>query len=273
MGARPSPQRPASIRTTTSSVPGLPWIVMASVLCRSRSVENRPGMPSTWSKWACVSKSRSSLLKPAPLLSSWRCVPSPQSIMMRCPPASTRSPGWLRSAEGTLADVPRKVRSNIAREPPRSSFLLPKTSSSRFLDRKTGTHELIPSSQKWQTADPVEQPAGVDDVGGIALALRQLPVSHVVAERRTRLEVEDAVQLIEQRLAHHLEQVAAVIGDDRIEAAVLFGRVVATLRRIGSSRLQDMPQARLQLRDEQNRCCWRPHRRGDGIPPEKSCAD
>jgi len=63
--------------------PGLPWIVMTSALCRSRSVENRPGMPSTWSKWACVSKSRSSLLKPAALLSSWRCVPSPQSIMIR----------------------------------------------------------------------------------------------------------------------------------------------------------------------------------------------
>src|ERR1700686_865695 len=113
MGARPSPQSPASIRTTTSSVPGLPWIVMTSVLCRSRSVENRPGMPSTWSKWPCVNKSRSSLLKPAPLRSNWRCVPSPQSTMMRWPPASTRRPGWLRSAEGTLAEVPRNVRSNI----------------------------------------------------------------------------------------------------------------------------------------------------------------
>jgi hypothetical protein len=29
-------------------------------------------MPSTWSKWPCVSKSRSSLLKPAPLRSNWR---------------------------------------------------------------------------------------------------------------------------------------------------------------------------------------------------------
>ena len=113
MGARPSPQSPASIRTTTSSVPGLPWIVMTSVLCCSRSVENRPGMPSTWSKWPCVSKSRSSLLKPAPLRSNWRCVPSPQSTMTRRPPASSRRPGWLRSADGTLAEVPRKVRSNM----------------------------------------------------------------------------------------------------------------------------------------------------------------
>jgi TolB-like protein len=93
MGARPSPQSPASIRTTTSSVPGLPWIVMTSDLCRSRSVENRPGMPSTWSTWPCVSKSRSSLPKPAPLRSNWRCVPSPQSTMMRWLPASTRRPG------------------------------------------------------------------------------------------------------------------------------------------------------------------------------------
>jgi hypothetical protein len=113
MGARPSPQSPASIQTTTSSVAGLPWIVMTSVLCRGRSVENRPGMPSTWSKWPCVSKSRSSLLKPAPPRSNWRCVPFPQSTMMRCPPASTRRPGWLRSADGTLAEVPRNVRSNI----------------------------------------------------------------------------------------------------------------------------------------------------------------
>ena len=33
--------------------------------------------------------------------------------MMRWPPASTRRPGWSRSAEGTLAELPRKVRSNI----------------------------------------------------------------------------------------------------------------------------------------------------------------
>src|SRR5450631_3426392 len=33
--------------------------------------------------------------------------------MMRWPPASTRRPGWLRSADGTLAEVPRKVRSNM----------------------------------------------------------------------------------------------------------------------------------------------------------------
>jgi len=70
MGARPSPQSPASIRTDDVERPGLPWIVMTSVLCRGRSVENRPGMPSTWSKWPCVSKSRSSLLKPAPLRSN-----------------------------------------------------------------------------------------------------------------------------------------------------------------------------------------------------------
>src|SRR3954468_19078779 len=33
--------------------------------------------------------------------------------MMRWPPASTRRPGWLLFAEGTLAEVPRNVRSNI----------------------------------------------------------------------------------------------------------------------------------------------------------------
>jgi hypothetical protein len=32
---------------------------------------------------------------------------------MRWPAASTRRPGWLRSADGTLAEVPRKVKSNM----------------------------------------------------------------------------------------------------------------------------------------------------------------
>src|SRR5205085_7612634 len=60
-----------------------------------------------------VNKRRSSRRKPAPLRSNWRCVPSPQSTRMRWLPASIRMPGWLRSADGTLADVPRKVRANI----------------------------------------------------------------------------------------------------------------------------------------------------------------
>ena len=41
----------------------------------------------------------------------------------------------------------------------------------RRLDRKAGRYELIPSGQKWQTADAIQQPAGVDNVGGIALSL------------------------------------------------------------------------------------------------------
>jgi len=43
-------------------------------------------MPSTWSKWPCVNRSRSSLRKPAPLRSNWRWMPSPQSTGYgRCP--------------------------------------------------------------------------------------------------------------------------------------------------------------------------------------------
>src|SRR6516164_2106300 len=42
-----------------------------------------------------------------------RCVHSPQSTSMPLLPASTRRPGWLRSADGTLAEVPRKVSVNI----------------------------------------------------------------------------------------------------------------------------------------------------------------
>src|ERR1700722_8986158 len=45
-------------------------------------------------------------------------MPSPQSTNMRSLPTSTRRPGWLRSADGTLADVPRNVRSNIVDKNP-----------------------------------------------------------------------------------------------------------------------------------------------------------
>jgi len=58
-------------------------IVIRSELSRSRSVENRPGIPRTWSKWLCVNSSRFNLRNPAPLRSSWRCVPSPQSTITR----------------------------------------------------------------------------------------------------------------------------------------------------------------------------------------------
>ncbi len=34
----------------------------------------------------------------------------------------------------------------------------------RLLDRKAEAYKLIPSGQKWQTADAIKQPAGVDDV-------------------------------------------------------------------------------------------------------------
>src|SRR6478735_5311780 len=56
---------------------------------------------------------RSSRRKPAPLRNNWRCVPSPQSTRIRLPAASTRRAGWLRSADGTLAEVPRNVRANM----------------------------------------------------------------------------------------------------------------------------------------------------------------
>src|ERR1700692_4998325 len=86
---------------------------MVSALCCDRNVEKSPGMPSTWSKGPCVNGSRSSLRKPAPLRSNWRWLPSPQSTRMRVLPASTRRPGWLRSADGTLAEVPRNVTANM----------------------------------------------------------------------------------------------------------------------------------------------------------------
>jgi hypothetical protein len=53
----------------------------------------RPGMPSTWSKWPCVNKSRSSLRKPTSLRSNWRCV-------CYCHPGKAGGPpmvGWRKS--------------------------------------------------------------------------------------------------------------------------------------------------------------------------------
>lgn len=109
-------------------------------------VTKRPGMPSTWSKWPCVNRSRSSLRKPAPLRSNWRWMPSPQSTRMRSLPASTRRPGWLRSADGMLADVPRDVRSNIVeKNPPLSTFGDgPRFALHICVDGAAGPRQLLP---------------------------------------------------------------------------------------------------------------------------------
>ena len=48
-----------------------------------------------------------------PERSSWRCVPSPQSIRKRSLPALTSREGRPRSVEGVVAAVPRKVSSNM----------------------------------------------------------------------------------------------------------------------------------------------------------------
>ena len=110
----PSPHSPASIRTTTSRVPRTavdrhrvgalpqPQRREETAECRARG---RNGHGSTGSDRGVGSRRRRR--------SNWRCVPSPQSTRMRSLPASTRRPGWLRSAEGTLARSPKNVSANI----------------------------------------------------------------------------------------------------------------------------------------------------------------
>src|SRR5262249_53686944 len=65
---------------------------------------------------------RSSFRKPAPLRGNWHCVPSRQSSRMLYLSASPRFLGWLRSADGTLAEVPKNVSANILEAP--ASLLL-----------------------------------------------------------------------------------------------------------------------------------------------------
>jgi hypothetical protein len=42
----------------------------------------------------------------------------------------------------------------------------------RLLDRQARSYQFVPSRDEGQTADTVQQPATVNDVGGIALSLR-----------------------------------------------------------------------------------------------------
>src|SRR5207248_6303569 len=104
-----------------------------------------------------------------------------------------------------------------------------------------------------QTADTIQKPAGVDDVRRIALPGRQLTVRNVVAKRRAGLGIEDAVQLLQQRRAQNVRQLGAVVADDRVQASVFLGSVVPPLGWISPMGLENMAEARLQLRDQQVR--------------------
>src|ERR1700694_263558 len=56
-----------------------------------------------------------------------------------------------------------------------------------LLDVKTRPHPFLPFFHQEQTADAIQKPAGVHDVGRIALPGRHLTVGNVVAERRAGL--------------------------------------------------------------------------------------
>src|SRR5690242_434309 len=55
---------------------------------------------------------------------------------MRLPAASSRSAGWLRSADGTLAEVPRNVRANMAVSPAGRPRPAPRTISPSPMPRE-----------------------------------------------------------------------------------------------------------------------------------------
>src|SRR5258708_19519506 len=74
-----------------------------------------------------------------------------------------------------------------------------------------------------------------------------------MTERGTGLDVEDAVQLVQQRLTKNVNQFGAMVADDCVKASIFLGGVVTSLRRVGAMRLQDMPETRLQLWDQQVR--------------------
>jgi hypothetical protein len=56
---------------------------------------------------------------------------------------------------------------------------------------------------------------------------RHLPVRDVMAERGARLNVEDAIQFVQQRRAQNVHQLGAVFANDRVQASstnAQFGR-------------------------------------------------
>ena len=116
----PSPRDPRASARRRQGYPRLPWILIDPRRSAAAAGSKEDPDCRARGRMAMVNRSRSSLRKPAPLPSSFRWVPSPQSTRIRSPPASTRSPGWLRSADGTLADVPRNVRPNILCMPPQT---------------------------------------------------------------------------------------------------------------------------------------------------------
>jgi hypothetical protein len=66
-------------------------------------------------------------------------------------------------------------------------------SAPRLLDLQARSYPLVPFFHQEQTADTIQKPARIDDIGRIALPGRHLPVRNVVSERGTRLDVEDAI--------------------------------------------------------------------------------
>ena len=118
------------------------WYRRSAAIVTSRRAQEcrahgRNGHVSIGADRACGSRLRSAAIG---------ALPSPQSTRMRSLPASTRRPGWLRSADGMLADVPRNVRSNIIeKNPPLSTFGDgPRFALHICVDGAAGPRQLLP---------------------------------------------------------------------------------------------------------------------------------
>src|SRR6202035_3906822 len=91
---------------------------------------------------------------------------------MRFLPAEMSRPGWFRSGDGTLADVPRKVRSNIeitlGGHDPTLSTTSGGTGFCRYLGRSEGASMQHPfgtalptyQSRRWLSSFPASEVRG-----------------------------------------------------------------------------------------------------------------
>ena len=71
-----------------------------------------------------------------------------------------------------------------------------------------------------------------------------------VSECVARLDIEDAIELFQQRRAQNVHQLGTVVAHDCVQAPVFLGCVIPPLGRIGPAGFEYMTETRLQLRDQ-----------------------
>ena len=109
MTGKVGPPRVSLNALTYSTVPDGPWTSSGLSLLSRLMVWRSPGSPSTWSPWRCDSNIFMFRLNPTLAQTIWRCVPSPQSNIMRSRPSLTATLLLPLRAVGMLPLVPRKT--------------------------------------------------------------------------------------------------------------------------------------------------------------------